>query len=345
MRFLCIGAGAVGLYAGASLATAGHQVVFLARPSLEKKEGPQEVCIRFPGHGNLYANLPFTYSAEEALTGGPYAAAIMAVKSYDTATAAERLAAHASSAQALPCILCLQNGVENEAVLSDFFGSENVIAGTLTSAIARPGEYEVIVERERGLGIAKIHPLAATLAHAFNQASIRTRLYVSAEAMKWSKLLTNLLANATCAILDMAPSEVLAHPGLYRLELAQLREALRVMSAQGIQPVDLPGIPVRILAWTWRFLPPQSSRLLLSRAIAGGRGSKMPSLHIDLHAGKHHSEVEYLNGAVVRAGEKLHIPTPTNALLSKTLSAMASGEISPTAFARQPQRLLQWWVY
>ena len=66
--------------------------------------------------------------------------------------------------------------------------------------------------------------------------------------MKWSKMLTNLPANATSAILDMTAAEVFAHPGLFRLEMRMLRETLAVMRASRIRVVDLPGVPVRALA-------------------------------------------------------------------------------------------------
>ena len=159
--------------------------------------------------------------------------------------------------------------------------------------------------------------------------------------MKWSKLLTNLLANASTAILDMAPAEVFSHPGLYRLEIAQLREALAVMDAQGIKVVNLPGTPVRALAWAARSLPISLSRPLLRRAVGGGRGGKMPSLHIDLHSGRGKSEVETLNGAVVRYGERFGISTPVNRLFNETLLALSAGKLPLDAYTRQPAKLIQ----
>jgi 2-dehydropantoate 2-reductase len=161
--------------------------------------------------------------------------------------------------------------------------------------------------------------------------------------MKWSKMLTNLLANASSAILDMTPAEIFAHPGLYKLEIAQLREALAVMQAQHIQVVDLPGTPVRLLAWIIRSLPLSISRPLLARAVGGGRGGKMPSFHIDLHGGRGQSEVDYLNGAVVRFGERTGVPTPVNRLLNETLLRLTRGEIPLEQFSRQPEKLLELW--
>jgi 2-dehydropantoate 2-reductase len=67
----------------------------------------------------------------------------------------------------------------------------------------------------------------------------------------------------------------------------------------------------------------------------------MPSFHIDLHGGRGQSEIDYLNGAVVRSGEQLGIPTPANRVLNETLLALTRGEAPLAAFARQPERLLE----
>jgi 2-dehydropantoate 2-reductase len=157
--------------------------------------------------------------------------------------------------------------------------------------------------------------------------------------MKWSKMLTNLIANPTSAILDMTAAEVLNHPGIYRLEIRMLRECLAVMRARGLDVVDLPGTPVRLLALAAR-LPAWMSRPLLARVAGSGRGGKMPSFHIDLHAGRGKSEVEFLHGAVVRAGRELHVPTPVNAFLTDTLTALANGKMALQEYSRQPEKLL-----
>ncbi len=67
----------------------------------------------------------------------------------------------------------------------------------------------------------------------------------------------------------------------------------------------------------------------------------MPSFHIDLHAGRGKSEVEYLNGAVVRAGKEMGIPTPVNQVLTETLLALTNGDSEISQFSRQPERLLE----
>ena len=67
----------------------------------------------------------------------------------------------------------------------------------------------------------------------------------------------------------------------------------------------------------------------------------MPSFHIDLHSGRGKTEVDYLNGAVVRFGEQTGVPTPVNRLLNETLQAMTAGELDPKKYSRQPDMLLK----
>lgn len=336
MKFLCFGAGAVGTYLGASLANAGHQVVFLERPQTAAEIRMRGIHLDL---GETKVNIgdpKVVDSPKAALELGPFDAAVIAVKSYDTANVVAPLAPFK---EAVPPILCFQNGVENEAVIAAIFGEHGVIRATLTSAIARRAGGDVALERLRGVGIAAGHPLSESLVAAFDEAGLRARLYPNGAAMKWSKMLTNLMANATSAILDMTPAEIYDHPDGFYLERMQLKETLAVMDASGLAVTDLPGTPVSALAWGLRNLPAWMMRPLARKAISGGRGGKMPSFHIDLHSGAGRSEVDYLNGAVVRAGSQKQVSTPVNRLLNDTLQALTRGELPLESFAHRPDLL------
>jgi 2-dehydropantoate 2-reductase len=337
LQTLVFGAGAIGTYIGGSLVLAGHPVVFLERLDVVNELRVRGLLLALPDGEAHIPSLRLASSIEEAIAQGPYDVAIFALKSYDTRAALESLAPHR---QILPPILCLQNGVDNEIALAAVLGEDKVIAGTVTSSIGRRAAGDIILERKRGMGVAAGHPLSPSLAAALDIAGLNAHLYHKATDMKWSKMLTNLLANASSAILAMSPAEIFAHPGLYRLEIAQLRETLAVMSALGIHPVDLPATPVRLLAFAIRSLPLAISRPLLRRSVGRGRGGKMPSFYIDLNSGLGKSEVDYLNGAVVRYGQQLGLPTPANKLLNATLLALTNGDLSRETFARHPESLL-----
>lgn len=345
LKILSFGAGAIGTYIGGSLALAGEQLVFVEQPaaaaelrnrgmrldlSLDKRRHLHEASMLPAGSFVVASNL------DEALRYGPFDIAVFALKSFDTADAIEAMRPFA---ERLPPILCLSNGVDNEPALANLLGPDKVIPGTVTSAVGRRGIGDILLERLRGVGIASAHPLSERLMSAANTAFLNAQPFSNSLAMKWSKLLTNLISNATSAILDMTAAQVFANARLYRLEVTVLRECLAVMEAQGIPVVDLPGTPVRALAFATR-MPFLLSRPFLSRAAGGGRGGKMPSFHIDLHSGRGKSEVEFLHGAVVRAGERFGVPTPVNKVLTETLMALTRRELPLETFSHQPQALL-----
>ena len=344
-KWLCFGAGAIGTYLGGSLALAGEEVVFLEQPaalkpllerglrldlSADRRRRVNEALILAPG------SVAFCGSLGEALDRGPFECALYALKSFDTAKALDAMRPFADR---MPPVVCFSNGVENEAALADVLGKAKVVAATVTSAIGRRGPGDIVLERLRGVGIASTHPLSERFLETANAAKLNARGYSRAAAMKWSKMLGNLIANPTSAILDMTAAEVLSHPAIYRLEIGMLRECLAVMRTMRIPVTDLPGTPVQALAFAIR-LPAAISQPLLARVAGGGRGAKMPSFHIDLHSGRGQSEVEYLHGAVVRAGKKTGVPTPINSFLTKTLLALTRGEIALDHYARQPDKLL-----
>jgi 2-dehydropantoate 2-reductase len=345
LKILTFGAGAIGTYIGGSLALAGHQVVFVERQNvveelrqrglrldltLDKRRNTHDATIIAPGVFVIVSSL------EEALRYGPFDLALFALKSFDTQTALQVMIPFADK---LPPMLCLSNGVSNEPMIAEALGRDKVIYGTVTTAIGRRAPGDIVLERLRGVGVAKGHTLSDKVHAALDAAYLNSRLFDDAASMKWSKMLTNLIANPTSAILDLTAGEVFANMHLYKLEIEMLKECLAVMQAQGIAVVDLPGTPVRALAFAAR-LPLWLSKPFLSRAAGTGRGAKMPSFHIDLHSGRGKSEVEYLHGAVVRAGEKVKVSTPVNKMLTETLLALTNKEISLDEFAHKPEKLL-----
>jgi 2-dehydropantoate 2-reductase len=338
LNWLVFGAGAIGTYIGGSLLIHGQKVVFLELPPAdsELRDGGLKLNI----HGQDFRILhPVVFSSlPPALSYDTYDVAIFALKSFDTQTALELLPPYSTS---FPPVLCLQNGVENEPVLETVLGKNKVIAGTVTSAVRRRAAGDILLERLRGVGVSKSHPISSQIVQALSDAHLNARLYTSPQSMKWSKMLTNLLANASSAILDMPPADILSHPGLYRVEMDQLHEAIAVMRAQQIQPIDLPGTPVRAFAWIINHLPPPLSKPFISRFAGKGRGQKMPSFHIDLHSGRGKSEVDYLNGAVVRFSERLNVPTPVNHWLNQTLLNLTQGILPLDEYSHDPEKFIR----
>jgi len=337
MRILIFGAGAIGTYIGGSLALAGEDVTFLERTDVAKELTKSGLKLGLPAGEQSVSDLCLVTSLDEAFSKGSYDLSILAVKSFDTASVLNMMKPLLDK---MPPVLCFQNGVENEPAIAAMLGEDHVIRGTVTTAIGRRGLGNIKVERFRGTGIDLNHPLSLSIMEACNRAGLGMLGYSDGQAMKWSKMMTNLMGNASSAILNWQPGKVYAHPGMFDLERRQLLEVLNVMAARNIPVVNLPGTPVRLLAMAIRYLPAFMCRPILVKAVGGGRGAKMPSFHIDLYQGRGQSEVDWLNGAVVRAAEKLNLHAPVNRLLTDTLLKLTTGEWKKEEFDNQPEKIL-----
>lgn len=337
MRWLFLGAGAIGTYVGGSLAASGEDVTFSEQPASAEAIAAKGLVLHRQGETRIVRDFAIHGSAAAALAAGPYDVGVFALKSFDTAAAVDQLVA---TGQPIPPILSLQNGVDNEATIAARLGAAAVITGTVTTAVGKPGLGEVTEEKRRGMGIALGHPLAAPIAAALDAAGLAARTFPQAGPMKWSKLLTNLTGNATSAILDLPVAELFADRRLYQVEVAVLRECLAVMRAMGYRPVDLPGTPVRLLALAASRLPRFIAQPALTKALGSGRGDKMPSFHIDLHSGRGKSEVYWLNGAVARIGAKHGVDAPVNRVLTEVLQGLTDGVEPLDAYRGNPDALL-----
>jgi 2-dehydropantoate 2-reductase len=328
--------GAIGTYIGGSLAAVGYPVSFIERPE-SKTPDKKALRIGTPAGMKNVSEYQVFYSLNEAMKTGDYDIALLAVKSFDTLSVLDSIRPFADR---FPTVLCLQNGVENEAMLESLLGAGRVIGASIATAVGKNGPGDVFVQKMRGLGIESTNPSSPRLIEAFNKADLIARGYPCREDLKWSKMLTNLLGNATSAILNWTPARIFSDRGIYAIEAEQIRETLEVMRRKGIRLVNLPGTPIKPLIWIIDHLPLAISQPISYLAMGKGRGNKMPSFHIDLYHGQTRSEVSYLNGAVARAGAELGISTPVNQKLTEILEGLASGKTSKEAYADRPEKLI-----
>jgi 2-dehydropantoate 2-reductase len=340
LRIVVVGAGAIGGWVGGRLALAGHTVTLVGRQRLADAIAAGRLRLRSPGAKDAIADVQVVTSVAAAAASGPFDLALFTVKTYDSQTAiAEMKAADLGQ----PLVLSLQNGVRSEEMLAKAFSRGRVVAGTLLNPISTPQAGIIVLEKWRGgIGLAPVtlgNPVERWV-QLFGDAVLPTRAYADHRAMKWSKLVLNLIGNASAAILDVSTTQVFADPRLFRLEVEMLREAVAVMRSLGLKPVGLPGYPVPLLAWGVRQAPLWVLRPILRKLVAGGRGEKLPSLLLELRRGRQRSEVADLNGAVVRAGAQLGLPTPVNRALAETLARLVEGKIEWDNVRHQPGVLL-----
>ncbi|MBH28254.1 MAG: 2-dehydropantoate 2-reductase [Chloroflexi bacterium] len=336
LSYLILGSGAIGKLVGVQLSAAGEDITFLVRDRVAQHIKDNGIKLTGAMGDTSLAKPTITTNLNTVLDSKKIDVVILAVKSFHTSSVINLLK---SATKTSPTILCLQNGVDNEDLLSDAFGIENVIPGTVTSAVSISKLGAVNVDRERGIGIAAGHPYSLEIWKAFNSAGFDTLLYPNAKAMKWSKLITNILANATAAICDITPNAIFKHDRLFRLEINAIEETLTVMKGLQLPIVRLPRTPSHWLAFAIKRLPPWSYRAILNNKVSKGRGGKHPSLQVDLLANRNHSEISYLNGTVHRHAKALGLAAPVNHGLANILGRIVAGGIPWDKYRHNPDGL------
>ncbi|MBV8689950.1 MAG: ketopantoate reductase family protein [Candidatus Eremiobacteraeota bacterium] len=286
---------------------------------------------------SINVDVTFAPRALDAVTRVDPDVVIVAVKSYDTDGAIETL----RKAIAYPektVFVSPQNGVGNEEKLSAAFGADNVVAAALTVPVERDdtGSHPT---KDGGLAFAPCGKTAFNwLWAAFGSTGLDIKIVNDWRSLKWSKLALNSVANASCAILNVLPNRLVHYDQVFTLEIRAIRETRAVMTKMGLQSIDLPRYPVRILQRV-ATLPSPLARTLLAGRIAGARGRKPPSLLVDLRANRAQTEVDALNGAVANAGRELGLKTPVNAIFARVLNDIAHMPQLWAKYREQPDAL------
>lgn len=237
-------------------------------------------------------------------------------------------------------ILAMQNGVGSEEALAEALGRERVLAGTITFSVGmdEPG----IVTRfgpRGGLGLATMDGSSVPewIVQAFGETGLPTAVVDDYRSLRWSKLTLNMLGAAASAILDIDLPQLVTDPALFRLEQLAVREAGRVMDAQQIRTVRLPGYPVPLLRLAMRFPRPLAQRLIAPRLTQSRRG-RSPGARADMARDK--SEIPILNGAVAEAAARLGLPAPVNAAFSDLTQELLVDPERREWFRGHPERLI-----
>jgi 2-dehydropantoate 2-reductase len=350
VNVLIVGAGAIGCLIGGKLARANQQVTLAGRPTFVTAVRSRGLLLADETGRHTVRNVRAVESPLAAMTRSETAfdLVVFTVKSYDTAAAIGDLCAALDATGAPPpALLSVQNGVGNEDALAAALPTVSVLAGSITTPVSVEGPGAIHVDKPRyglGLGLWRAGASGAGVFDATCQlmenAGFAVQRYADAQAMKWTKLLMNMMGNATCAILDEPPETAFADSRIVDLEIQAWREALAVISRAGIPPLNMDKYPFAALAPLIRFAPKALIRPILRRQIGGARGGKLPSLHIDLHGAKGRSEVGWLNGAVARKGAEVHVAAPVNQMLADVLTGLAANPGEIQAWRGNHARLL-----
>jgi 2-dehydropantoate 2-reductase len=285
MRIAVMGAGAVGCYYGGMLARAGHDVMLIGRPQhveAIERQGLRLETRTFDEHIRVSAS-----TEASAVQGAQFV--LFCVKSTDTESAAGAIKPHLAP---IALVLSLQNGVENADRLRALLAQEVVAAVVhVGTEMAGPGHV-----RHHGRGELVIEPSKAsdTLARAMIAAGVPTVISDNVRGALWAKLILNCAYNALSAITQLPYGRLVKGEGITAVMRDLVDECLAVAKADRVTiPGDIDAA-VRQIAET---MPDQYS-----------------STAQDLARGKR-SEIDHLNGLILRRGEALGVATPANRLM------------------------------
>src|SRR5438094_8755176 len=280
-----MGAGAVGCYYGGMLARAGHEVTLIARA--QHVEAVQKRGLRMETKA-FDANVPVQASAEASGARGAKLV-LFSVKSTDTERASAALAPYLEPGAV---VLSLQNGVDNAERLAAVLGRDVVPAVVYVAVeMAGPGH---VRHPGRGEPVIGRSPASARIAAEFGAAGGPVEVSDNVSGALWAKLIVNCAYNALSAITQLRYGRMVQRDGVPAVMRDEVAEGLAVARAAG---VEVPGDMRQAVPRIAQTMPGQFS-----------------STAQDLARGKP-TEIDHLNGLVVRKGEAPGVPTPANRML------------------------------
>ena len=286
LRVAVMGAGAVGCYFGGMLARAGHEVVLIARP--QHVRAIQQGGLRMDTK-TFDERVRLAASSEPSAVGGAKLV-LFCVKSTDTESAGAQMLPYLE-ADAL--VLTLQNGVDNADRLRRVLPKHEVAAAVVYVATEMAGLGHV---KHHGRGELVIEPSSAsgTVAQTLIAAGVPTEVSENVRGALWAKLILNCAYNAVSAITQLPYGKTVEGAGIRDVMRDVVAECLAVAKAEGV------AVP--------------ADAVTAVDKLAASMPSQYASTAQDLARGKR-TEIDYLNGLIVRRGEALGIATPANRVL------------------------------
>lgn len=333
-----MGAGSIGCYVGGRLALAGVPVVLVGRPRLREavnKQGLQLTDL----HGHRAMVLPGQVEFHTSASALAEADLILVtVKSAATADTARQLAEALSQRQSEhpPLLLSLQNGLGNDVLLREQLPEVAVLPGMVPFNVVQTPPSAFHQGTEGTLEVQASDALAPWRPY-FAEAGLTLVEHDTMRPVQWAKLLLNL-NNAVNALSDLPLKAQLSQRDYRRCVALAQDEAMRMLELEGVRPAKLTPIPPR---WIPRLLasPDWLFKRLANRMLAIDPLARS-SMWEDLQAGRL-TEVDWLNGEVVRLAARHGRQAPVNAQLQALVHQAEAGGKRSWAGAELLQALRQ----
>jgi len=290
MRIAVVGAGAMGSIFGARFAQGGHETVLVdvATPLVDKLNADGVTVVR--GDEETLVRIPATTDPEAV---GHVEIVVFFTKCYHTAKAAD-------SARPLvgpeTVVASLQNGWGNGDVLASVYPPEQVVVGVTYNSgtvldlgkVAHPGVGPTILGPFAGDDAAG----ADRLASAIGDGGLEASVVAPVRPEIWKKLILNAATLPTAALTGMNAGALTADPEMHELVTETARESVAVARALGYDIEE-------------------EERVDYIHALLERAGPTKASMLQDFEAGRQ-TEIDVINGAVMRAGDEVGVPVPLN---------------------------------
>ncbi|MBM3246610.1 MAG: 2-dehydropantoate 2-reductase [Candidatus Omnitrophica bacterium] len=294
MKIVIAGPGAMGSLLAGFLAKSSKEEIWLLDKDKERAQRLSQSGIFIEGiSGNWQAQVKATTEPKEI---GEADLIIICVKSYDTKAAM----AHAKSLVAANSgVLTLQNGIGNIEIISEVVGADKVMGGVtnLGATLLDIGKARHAGRGETVIGRidAKIPVQMRSIREIFNKAGLETRISRDIKGLLWSKLIINAGINALTAITRLNNGRLTEFEGTRRILREAVTEAVRIAKRKRIKLI---------------YDDPLAKVEAVCEATAGNISSMLQDV-----LKKKRTEIDFINGVIVRQGQELGIPVPANSLL------------------------------
>jgi 2-dehydropantoate 2-reductase len=339
-KIAIVGTGAVGGYAGAHMVQAGEDVTFIdpwpAHVEHMRKHGLRVTHARDVPEFTVPVRALHVTDAQQLSKEKPVDIAFVCMKSYDTAWATMMIKQYLAPDG---FVVSLQNCMNEETIAGVVGWGKTLgcIASSISVNLPEPGH----IHRGAGKGGAAHTVFRAGEVHGriTERAKEIGRLVGFADSAlvtnnlwgeRWSKLVANAMQNGLSACTGLSGGEMLQSEPIRRFSARIGSEAIRVGQAHGYQLEEILHLPPETIARAGEG-DEAAIRAFDAQRFADGKktaSEQRPSMGQDMQKGRR-TEIEFINGYVVREGEKLGLTSRANAILTDIVKRVERGEIKP----------------
>ena len=309
MKIAVIGAGAIGSVVGGLLSKAGEDVILIARKSHIDAIKQNGLILDGPSGQEM-----IRVKAAEKLDFKPDLV-LLTVKTQDVKSSVMEVKPFIWGVP----VVTMQNGVQSDDIVARILGKENIISCVvvLGSIFLEPGKVSysnpsgktaLLIGDPFSLNRNRLQIISFLLSKA-----LPTEISEDIRGAHWTKLIMNL-NNAVMAVTGLPMQECSQYSQIRKFNINLMKEGFKVMKQAGIKLAPAPGIPLSLMK-TMVWIPlPISSFVLKSKIKSYGKLPVLGSTLQSIKRGKN-TEIDYLNGEIVKLGKKNGIPTPFNLLI------------------------------